>query len=115
MKKLFLILLINLMIPMNCFSDTISVDTLKLINIIFVDRDRLEKENSLLKKEVESYKDLEKIYNRTDSLKTSQINAYADIVKDNERSIKRLKKSRTGIVVGSGALLTLLLILGLIK
>ena len=115
MKKWLMILLISLATPMNCFSDTISVDTLKLINIIFVERDKLEKENSLLKKEVGSYKELEKTYVQSDSLKSYQIELYREKLYEDERAIRKIKRSRTGILIGSGAIITLLTILSILR
>lgn len=115
MKKWLMMLLISLLIPMNCFSDTISVDTLKLINIIFVDRDRLENENNLLKKEISSYKELEQMYIQSDSLKSYQIELYRDKSLNDEYTIKKLKRTRKGILAGSGILIGLLTILSIFK
>ena len=115
MRKLLITLLISLLIPINCFSDSISVDTLKLINIIFVERDKLENENSLLKKEINSFKELEKLYVQSDSLKNCEIDLYKEKSKKDERKIKKLKRTKNGVIVGSGVLVTLLLILGILK
>jgi hypothetical protein len=79
------------------------------------DHARLSTENSLLKDEVNSLKDLTKVYIQSDSLKNSQLDLYKQKSKSDERKIKRMKKSRNGILAGSGIIITLLLILNIVK
>lgn len=114
MKNRLMILLISLMIPICCFSQTTSVDTLKIINIIFAERDKLEIENGLLKNEVKSLKELNDLCSQSDSLKSAEIDLYKEKSNADERKIKRLKKSRRLVGIGTGAGAVLLFILGIL-
>ena len=81
--------------------------------LIFADHARLEKENELLKQKTKSLLDLNDLYVQSDSLKTYEIDLYKEKSKDDERTIKRLKKSRKTIGISAGIGGALLLILGI--
>lgn len=113
MKKFLILLFLSLLTLTAHSSDTISVDSLKVVALIFNDHARLEKENGLLKSEIKSLKDLNEVYVQSDSLKSYEIDLYKEKSKDDERTIKRLKKSRKTISIGAGIGGVLLLILGI--
>ena len=114
MKKLMILLFLNLVIQMPLLSDTISVDSVKATAIIFNDHARLEKENSLLLRKIGSLEDLNKLYVQSDSIKDSEIELYKEKSNKDERKITRLKKSRKLIGIGSGIGGILLFILGIL-
>jgi hypothetical protein len=116
-----------------CFSSTtfkltsrdstvsITSEQLKYANLIFVEHDKLLKENDLLNIQVQNYIYKSKFLEKTDSLRLLQINSYKDInesyakqVEDLNKKILKQKKTVTGwkiggITVSAGLLLLLLL------
>ena len=58
---------------------------------------------------------LNDLHLKTDSVRIEQINSYNEKLNKREKKIKRLKKSRKGILIGSGTIITLLTILILRK
>ena len=83
--------------------------------LIFNDHARLESENVLLKKKIVNLESLNDLHLKTDSVRIEQINSYNEKLNKSEKKIKRLKKSRKGILIGSGTIITLLTILILRK
>lgn len=81
--------------------------------LIFADHARLEKENELLYKKTKSLEDLTNLYVQSDSLKTRELDLYREKSKDDEQTIKRLKRSRKTIGIGAGIGGILLLTLGI--
>lgn len=90
------------------------LDTLKIINIIFSEHEKLSIENPLLKKKIASLEELNQLYINSDSLKTKEISIYKDVVVSNEKKIQQLESSRKNIIKGSFVGGIVLLILGLL-
>lgn len=133
MKKIVTLLSIIVLAKTMCFSSTtfkltsrdstvsITSEQLKYANLIFVEHDKLLKENDLLNIQVQNYIYKSKFLEKTDSLRLLQINSYKDInesyakqVEDLNKKILKQKKTVTGwkiggITVSAGLLLLLLL------
>lgn len=133
MKKNILIFLITTLATTTSFSQTISRETgndstvlitsnqLKNTNLIFIEHEKLLKENALLYKQLDNYKVSNDLLVQTDSLRKKEIAEYklltesfnAEINKLNKeikRKDKRLLSWKIGgITISSGLLLWLLL------
>lgn len=113
-KKGLLLLLINLYLPIPSLSQTTSADTLKAISLIFNEHEKLSIENPLLKEQILSLEELNKLYFKSDSIQKIEINIFKDKVISDEKEIKKLKSDKKKIIIGSSIGGTLLFILGLI-
>ena len=133
MKRMLIVLLIMMLVRIMCFSVTTSITTdpdstvlitasdLKYANLIFVEHDKLLKENTLLYQQVENYIDLNNQQVKVDSLRIQQISEYNKLNQNYANQINVLnkevkKKNRAikywqigGITVSVGLLLFLLL------
>lgn len=94
--------------------DSINLDTLKIVNIIFAEHSKLSIENPLLKQKILALEELNKSNEITDSLRKNEISLYKDKANSDAIKIKKLenfkKKSIKGFTVGG----IVLFILGLI-
>jgi hypothetical protein len=100
---------------------SITSEQLKYTNLIFVEHNKLLKENKLLDEQIQNYKDKVLLLEQTDSLRLSQINQYENINKaysvqlNDLNNIIRSKNSIIkkwqigGITISAGLLLLLLL------
>ena len=133
MKKNILIFLITTLATNTSFSQTISRETendstvlitsnqLKNTNLIFIEHEKLLKENALLYKQLDNYKVSNDLLVQTDSLRKKEIAEYKlltesfnDEIKKLNKEIKRKDKRLLswkigGITISSGLLLWLLL------
>ena len=133
MKKNILIFLITTLATTISFSQTISRETendstvlitsnqLKNTNLIFIEHEKLLKENALLYKQLDNYKVSNDLLVQTDSLRKKEIAEYKlltesfnDEIKKLNKEIKRKDKRLLswkigGITISSGLLLWLLL------
>lgn len=133
MKKTLIMLLIMMLARITCFSSTISTpieqdstvlvttSDLKYANLIFVEHDKLLKENSLLYQQIGNYTELNKQLVQVDSLRMQQISEYNELNQSYVNQIDALnkevkKKNRTirywqigGVTVSVGLVLFLLL------
>ena len=133
MKKNILIFLITTLATTTSFSQTISIETendstvlitsnqLKNTNLIFIEHEKLLKENALLYKQLDNYKVSNDLLVQTDSLRKKEIAEYKlltesfnDEIKKLNKEIKRKDKRLLswkigGITISSGLLLWLLL------
>lgn len=133
MKKTLIMLLIIMLAKITCFSSTISMpieqdstvlvttSDLKYANLIFVEHDKLLKENSLLYQQIGNYTELNKQLVQVDSLRLQQISEYNKLNQSYVYQIDALnkevkKKNRTirywqigGVTVSVGLVLFLLL------
>lgn len=133
MKKTLIMLLIMMLARITCFSSTISTpiekdstvlvtaSDLKYANLIFVEHDKLLKENSLLHKQIRNYVELNNQLVQVDSLRLQQISEYNKLnqsyiiqidtlnkeIKENNRTIRCWQIG--GITVSTGLILFLLL------
>ena len=122
-----------MLVRIMCFSTTTSTTTepdstvlvtasdLKYANLIFVEHDKLLKENALLYQQVENYTDLNNQLVRVDSLRLQQISEYNKLNQNYVNQIDVLnkevkKKNKTirywqigGVTVSIGLVLFLLL------
>ena len=133
MKRTLIVLLIMMLARITCFSSTTSMpieqdstvlvttSDLKYANLIFVEHDKLLKENSLLYQQVKNYSDLNNQLVRVDSLRLQQISEYNKLNQNYVNQIDVLnkevkKKNRAirywqigGVTVSIGLVLFLLL------
>ena len=133
MKKNILIFLITILATTTSFSQTISRETkndstvlitsnqLKNTNLIFIEHEKLLKENALLYKQLDNYKVSNDLLVQTDSLRKKEIAEYKLLTESFNAEIKKLNKEIKrkdkrllswkigGITISSGLLLWLLL------
>lgn len=136
MRKNLLILLISLLLPMWCFSQTtypkltsdslivITPQQLKATNLIFLEHKKLKLQVPELNKQIVSYESLINSYVRSDSLKNSQVKELTNYIevseqvrKDQLREINKLKSKNQlykglsigGITISIALLITLLI------
>ena len=124
-KKLLIILSIILLTTTTSSSSTISRKIekdsivsitpiqLKEINFIFAEHHKLLIENQLLSKQIENYKEDNKLLIKADSVRQNQIKTYNDWNKSLIKSLNKKNKKLLfwkigGITVSSGLLLLLL-------
>lgn len=122
MKKSITIFLLNLLTATVCFSQTtypsilndslivITNKQLKQTNLLFLDRERLIKENTELKFQIDNYNSILDNYKYTDTIKSNQIdllktnlNDYNNIINNQSIKIDKLNKSNKvlkGISIG---------------
>lgn len=106
-----------------CFSSTIYKDSiivitptqLKNTNLIFAEHSKLLKENSLLKRQIENYKEDNKLLIKSDSVRCLEVNYYSDINKELNNSLQKKNKSLFLWKIGGITVSTTLLILFLFK
>ena len=133
MKKNILIFLITTLATTTSFSQTILRETendstvlitsnqLKNTNLIFIEHEKLLKENALLYKQLDNYKVSNDLLVQTDSLSKKEIAEYKLLTESFNDEIKKLNKEIKhkdkrllswkigGITISSGLLLWLLL------
>lgn len=133
MKRIVMIFLIILLMRITCFSAitseeitqdsivSITSSQLKSANLIFVEHDKLLKENNLLSQQVYNYQIKTNLLSKTDSLRLEQLanyealnSSYAKQVDDLNNTIKKKDRSILyleigGITIGVGLILFLLL------
>jgi len=95
-------------------SQTTSADTLKAIALIFNEHEHLTTENPLLKQQIASLEELNKLYVETDSLQKVEINLYKEEIISDKKEINKLKTTQKKTVIGSTIGGIILFILGLI-
>lgn len=122
MKKSITIFLLNLLTATVCFSQTtypsilndslivITNKQLKQTNLLFLDREKLIKENTELKFQIDNYNSILDNYKYTDTIKSNQIdllktnlNDYNNIINNQSIKIDKLNKSNKvlrGISIG---------------
>ena len=100
------------------YKDSIIIITpiqLKNTNLIFAEHNKLLKENSLLKSQIDNYKEDNKLLIQSDSIKDLEINYYFNINRELNNSLQRKNKSLFLWKVGGITVSVSLLILFLIK
>ena len=120
MKQFIIVLLVSLLIPIACISQTIypqkvndsliliTAKQLKQSNLIFAEHNTLLIQNDLLSKRVSTLKQLNNNWKTTDSIKTVN---YNDSIKTMNKKFKVYKTKRTfkeiivGILVVAGIIL----------
>lgn len=113
-KKGLILLLLNL-IPLASHSqDSIFLSTQQVTAIIFAEHQKLSIENPLLKEQINSLENLNKLYVQTDSLQRIEINTYENKVISDEKKIKKLKSTQKKLIIGSSVSGIVLFILGLL-
>lgn len=113
-KKGLILLLLSLYPSIHSISQTTSADTLKAISLIFNEHEKLSKENPLLKQQISSLEELNKIYLKSDSLQRVEINLFKEKSANDEKIIKNLKSTQKKIIFGSCAGGIVLFLLGII-
>lgn len=131
MKKILILLLITLLVPISAFSTTTSTQTnqdsivyvtaqdIKYANLIFIEHKKLIKENDILKKQVVDYEKVVEIANEVDSLRVEQIKTldkdYTIRINSLNDEIKRKNSHLTYWKVGSVTVTIGLLLFILLK
>lgn len=84
--------------------------------LLCVDHQRLIKENSLFSQKILALEELNKMHQKTDSIKSNELVYYKNKSASDDVSIAKLKKSKKRIIVGSsmGGIIILTLI-GILK
>lgn len=120
MKRLSILLLISLIVPIGSFSRTIYPDTtltaqdLKKLDLILVQHSKWESEVPLLYKQINTYKDLCKFYEVSDSLNNESKKLYKEEINTQNETIKKLHKTNKvykGVSIGTSILAIICLIL----
>ena len=114
-KKLLILLSLNLLLPTTpLYADTFDSTEVKTIALIFAEHQKLSTENPLLKQQIFSLEELNKLYVQSDSLQREEIKIYEDKVSSDAKKIKKLKSTRKGIIIGSSVGGIVLFIIGLL-
>jgi hypothetical protein len=92
----------------------ISAKDLKTACLIFNEHQKLSVENPLLKQQISSLEELNKLNVATDSIRQSEIILYKEKITIDEKQIKSLKASQKKIIIGSSIGGIVLFILGLL-
>lgn len=87
---------------------------MKAISLIFNEHEKLSKENPLLKQQISSLEELNKIYLKSDSLQQVEINLFKEKSANDEKIIKNLKSTQKKIIFSSCAGGIVLFLLGII-
>ena len=87
---------------------------MKAISLIFNEHEKLSKENPLLKQQISSLEELNKVYLKSDSLMKDEINLFKEKSLNDEKIIKNLKSTQKKILIGSGLGGIILFLLGII-
>ena len=122
-KRLLVLSSATMLMMITCFSSTIYKDSiivitptqLKNTNLIFAEHSKLLKENSLLKRQIENYKEDNKLLIKSDSVRCLEVNYYSDINKELNNSLQKKNKSLFLWKIGGVTVSTTLLILFLFK
>lgn len=122
-KRLLVLSSAIMLMMITCFSSTIYKDSiivitptqLKNTNLIFAEHSKLLKENSLLKRQIENYKEDNKLLIKSDSVRCLEVNYYSDINKELNNSLQKKNKSLFLWKIGGITVSTTLLILFLFK
>lgn len=111
-KKWLTLLLFSLLIPTQVLSQT-TFDSIEVkeIALIFAEHQKLLIENPLLKKQITDYQNLTTLYEKQDSLREQEIQAYKE---DTKKQVRKLKNTQKKIIIGSTLSNIVLFILGLI-
>lgn len=114
-KKGLILLCFNLFLPIVALSQiTLNDSEAKTTALIFLEHAKLSEENPLLKQQIFSLENLNQLYEKSDSIKTQEINIYKDKVVSNENKIKKLKSTQKKLIAGSSVGGIILFIIGLI-
>lgn len=104
MKKIVILLLTILLTTITCFSQNIlpeikndstvfiTSEQLKYTNLIFVEHEKILKENSLLRLQLDNYKELNNNFISIDSLRLQQIEEFNQLDIERINTINSLKK-----------------------
>lgn len=100
MKRIVILFSIILLQTTTSFSQIIWNDSvigitpiqLKTTNLIFVEHEKLLKENSLLKIQLDNYTKDNQLLTQTDSIRTIQLKGYKDLDTQNKKQIEQLNK-----------------------
>jgi len=87
---------------------------LKAISLIFNEHEKLSIENPLLKEEIASLEELNRLYSKSDSIQNVEIELYKDKVADDAKKIEKLKSAQKKTIIGSSIGGIVLFILGLL-
>ncbi len=117
MKKLVVLLLISLLLPIKSLSQSISKDSVlilnpeqvKTINLIFAEHEKFSKDIPLLKTEISTLQSANQNLTKIDSLRVQEINQYKNNIKQLKKSIKTKNMLNAGL--GTGFLLSLLILI----
>ena len=114
-KKGLILLCFNLVVPTVALSQ-ITLDSIeaKTTALIFNEHSKLSVENPLLKQQINSLEELNKLYVESDSIQKVEISTYKDKVSSNEKTIKKLKTAQKITIFGASLGGIALFILGLI-
>ena len=94
--------------------DSVNLDTLKIVNIIFSEHAKLYKENPLLKEKISALEQLNKSYEKSDSIKNIEINMCKERIKSDAEKISNLETFKKKAIQGFSAGGIVLFLLGLI-
>lgn len=79
-----------------------------------MEHQKLSNENPLLKQQIKSLEELNKLYIKTDSIQKIEIESYNNEVIKNSKQINKLKNNQKRTIIGASIGGILLFILGLI-
>lgn len=126
-RKLSIVLLLMMLIPITSFSQTILSTTpkdsivyitatqLKQTNLIFAEHNKLLTENKLLKQQIYNYQSDIKLLEQSDSLRVKQVNTYKDWNKSLSNSLNRKNKKLLYWKIGGISISAVLLVSLILK
>ena len=82
--------------------------------IIFAEHQKLSNENPLLKQQIVSLEELNKLYVKTDSIRKIEVTDLKNRVESDDKKIQRLKSTQKKTILGASVGGIVLFILGLI-
>lgn len=126
-RKLSIVLLLMILIPITSFSQTILSTTpkdsivyitatqLKQTNLIFAEHSKLLTENKLLKQQIYNYQSDIKLLEQSDSLRVKQINTYKDWNTSLSNSLNKKNKKLLYWKIGGISISAILLVSLILK
>ena len=114
-KKGLILFLFSLLVQIPA-SSQITLDSIqaKTLCLILNEHEKLSIENPLLKEQVLSLEELNRLYVQSDSIKNMEIEIYKDKSDSDDKTIKKLQASKKKTLIGSSVGGVLLFILGLL-
>ncbi len=116
-KKGLILLLFSLAVPTVSLSQTtLMLDSIQLkeLALILAEHEKLDKENPLLKEQINSLEELNKLYVESDSIQRQEIQICKDKIASDEKTIAKMKSTQKKTIIGSSVGGIVLFIIGLI-
>lgn len=90
------------------------IDTLKVVNIIFAEHQKLSVENPLLREKIKTLEELNQSYVESDSLYKESITHLSDSITFKNNKITKLKKKQKRLKIGASISIVVSFLIGLL-